>query len=353
MGSPEGGHEQESPKPDALRFCRWSVAMTSKNWTRLTIALALALAGSIVLLGSWSLRVTPQPRPKPKAASAQQKTSSQKEVRKASSTSASQHPDTGAALTTTPGSEKVDATESPQPAFQSQAPETLWDPALADLIQNTKDPNWAVRWDAVNALGNLKDRRSIPALVRRAVYDDNTHPRWRSLWALRAVDPTGLETIPSLRTALQDPDPEAVRNAAVGLAFFGQPEARNELLKGLNDHDSHRRWEAIFSLRGIGNHEVAQALVPLLDDNIEPDERIRSEIALTLGYMGSQEAIWPLLNALSGDPSPQVRWRAALTLSRVGNSSLIQEQLEQNLATEQDPKVIEHIKDALTEIRKR
>ena len=330
--------------------------MTSqKNWRGIAIVVSVAVVAAIVLLRSWSLRVTPQPRPKPKAALAQHKTSVQADVQKASSTSASQHPDAGAALTTKPRSEKVDGTESlQQPASHSQAPGTLWDdPALADLIQNTEDPDWAVRWDAVNALGNLKDRRSIPALVRRAVYDDNTHPRWRSLWALRAVDPTGSETIPSLRTALEDSDPEAVRNAAVGLAFFGQPEARGELLKGLNDYDTYRRWEAIFSLRKIGNPEVAEALIPLLNRGKEPEVRIRSEIALTLGYMRSQEAIWPLLNALSGDPSPQVRWRAALTLSRVGNSFLIQEQLEQNLATEQDPKVIEHIKDALTEIRKR
>ena len=49
--------------------------------------------------------------------------------------------------------------------------------SVEDLIEATENPDWKVRWDAVNTLGNLKDRRGIPALVNRAIYDDNPHPR--------------------------------------------------------------------------------------------------------------------------------------------------------------------------------
>ncbi len=236
-------------------------------------------------------------------------------------------------------------------ASVAQAARTSEGPNLARLIQDTGNLDWKVRWDAVNELGKLKDRRAVPALVRRALYDDNPHPRWRSLWALKAVDAKGSKAVPLLHTALEDPDSVVVRNAAIALAFFGQPEARDELLKGLADDDSYRRWEAIFSLRRIGNREVAQALIPFLQGDKEPEEKIRREVVLALGYMGSGEVISPLLDALREDKSPQVRWRAAMTLSKVGDSSVIP-QLERAMRTEKDAQVREHIEKALTKIKR-
>ena len=56
----------------------------------------------------------------------------------------------------------------------AQAVKPSGDPVLA-LIRDTGDPDWKVRWDAVNELGKLKDRRAVPALVDRALYDDNPH----------------------------------------------------------------------------------------------------------------------------------------------------------------------------------
>jgi len=231
-------------------------------------------------------------------------------------------------------------------------PETLADPILAGLLRDTSDPDWKVRWDAVNELGKLKDLRAVPALVDRALYDDNPHPRWRSLWALKSVDPRGSETVPLLRAELEDGDPVVVRNAAIALAFYGSPEGRDELLDGLEDFDSYRRWEAIFSLRKIGHPKVAEALVPLLDQEKESEVRIRGEVALALGHMGSKEVISPLLAAVSEDQSPQVRWRAAMTLAKVGDGS-VTEELERALTMERDTKVREHIEGALEKIQKR
>ncbi|MFB3120431.1 MAG: HEAT repeat domain-containing protein [Stenotrophomonas maltophilia] len=69
-----------------------------------------------------------------------------------------------------------------QPAGEETAPLTL-----EELIRATKSPDWKTRWDAVNDLGNLKDPKAIPSLASRAHYDDNSHPRWRSLWSLASV----------------------------------------------------------------------------------------------------------------------------------------------------------------------
>lgn len=219
------------------------------------------------------------------------------------------------------------------------------------LIENLENEDWEVRWEAVNELGKLGDERAIPALVGRALYDDNDHPRWRSLWALKAVDPTGSQAIPLLRDALHDYDEVVARNAAVALAFFGQPEGRVELLRGLDDQDSFRRWEAIYSLRRVGNREVADELIRLLEQRVEPEVRVRSEAALALGYMGGPAVIPPLVDALRNDESAQVRWRAAMTLSKVGDASIVGA-LEEVMKVERDPQVREHVEVALSRVRK-
>lgn len=253
-------------------------------------------------------------------------------------------------LKETPSSQQE--TSQPRKTPVREASKNLGDAVLRGLVRNIEDRDWKVRWDAVNELGKLKDPRVVPALVDRALYDDNPHPRWRSLWALKSVGPTGSESLPLLRTELADDTPAVVRNAAIALAFFGSPEGRDELLKGLEDADSYRRWEAIFSLRKIGDTEVAKALTPLLDHKKEPEVRIRGEVALTLGNMGNGQVILSLLNAVIRDPSPQVRWRAAMSLAKAGDAS-VTGQLERALTREKDPKVREHIEGALEKIRKR
>ena len=236
----------------------------------------------------------------------------------------------------------------PTKSVQSQRPSA----DLDSLIDETENPDWQIRWRAVNELGKLKDPRAVSALIRRVLCDDNDHPRWRSLWALKAVNRTGSEAVPSLRNVLHSHDGAVARNAAIGLAFFGQSEGRAQLLRGLEDQDAFRRWEVVYSLRQIGNHEVALKLASLLEPGREPDVRVRSEAALALGYMGDRDVIPLLVNALRRDQSPHVRWRAAMTLSRVGNASVVQA-LKEVMSTEQDSQVREHVEAALRSVRRR
>ena len=222
---------------------------------------------------------------------------------------------------------------------------------MEELINATEDPNWKARWDAVNALGLLEDPRGIPALVQRALVDDNTHPRWRSLWALKAIDQLGTEAIPMFVLGLDSDTPVVVRNAAVALAFLAQSEGRAELIQGLKDPDSYRRWETVFSLKEVADISVIEALIPLLDVAVETEVRVRQETALTLGSIGTEKAQNALLVALREDISPHVRWRAALALLRIGDPSVVGK-LQQAMSIEQDPQVLEFIQKAIDELRK-
>ncbi len=218
------------------------------------------------------------------------------------------------------------------------------------LIAATNDPQWSVRWDAVNALGNLGDVRGVPALAERALRDDNPHPRWRSLWALSAVEREGDTALPILFEGLESAEPDVVLNAAVALAFFSQPEARPRLLAALEDSRDFRRWEAVFSLKQVMDSQVTEAFIQRLDESVESDPGVRGEAALGL-RVGEGPLIVPaLLSSLRNDSSPKVRWRAAMTLGSIGDPALVEE-LEQVLETEFDPSVREFVEEAITDIK--
>ena len=215
------------------------------------------------------------------------------------------------------------------------------------LIAQTRAPAWKDRWDAVNELGNRKDMQAIPALAERALTDDNPHPRWRSLWALGSVERSGATVKPLLLAGLDDTVPIVVRNAAVALAFLGFDEARPELLNGLNDPDNYRRWEAVFSIKKTPSPEVAAALARMLDPADEPADNVRSEAALSLGRIGSELSVPPLLATLETDPVPGVRRRAAMAPSRMGAV----DEFERLLQTEDDEQVRKVLQDAVDKLK--
>ena len=246
-------------------------------------------------------------------------------------TPSEQSPDGGS--TATPGAEAVEA-------------EVVQPDDVQALITATRDQDWSVRWDAVNALGVLADPVALPSLVERALTDENSHPRWRSLWAISAVDPGGVKAILIFRPALEDADPEVARNAAVAIAFFSGPSAIPELLNGLGDTDEFRRWEAVFSLRKFQDEAVVDGLLPLLNAAAEPAVRVRNEVALSLGRITDDRVVPALFDALRNDPSPEVRWRSAMSLGRsVGPESL--EELRSVLADETDEQVRKFVEEAI------
>ena len=325
--------------------------MISTRWLMLTLSLFLALTLFVLLFPPWSpLSIS---RRVPETLAPAQPSSKYEDHKAAFVTLHNPGSEDVQALTngreTVKPVEQIVTSESPK-----DVPEVLTGQRSDDateLIKATEHSDWRVRWDAVNSLGVLQDPRAIPALLKRALYDDNPHPRWRSLWALTAVDRDGSRAIPLLRPALHDSDPTVVRNAAIALAFFAQPEARPYLLEGLKNADSYRRWEAIFSLRNVGDPEVAKALLPLLSKEMEPEPGIRGEAALAIGDTGDRSAVPALLDVLRRDSSPEVRWRAGLAISKLGDTRFLDE-LKQMLSTEQDPQVRQFLGDAIAQLQR-
>jgi len=67
------------------------------------------------------------------------------------------------------------------------------------------------------------------------------------------------------------------------------------------------------------NNEIKETLLQLQDE----DEAIRSQAALSLGWVGESEVIDPLVKVLLNDESPKVRANAAMSLGQLGHQEAI------------------------------
>jgi HEAT repeat protein len=213
--------------------------------------------------------------------------------------------------------------------------------AVPYLIERIQDPNFTIRWEMVNILGYIKDRRGTDPLIARVLHDADPHTRWRSMWALTSVgDPT---TAGKFRGHLEDDDPFAAWNAAVGLAMVAaDPAAVPHLKKGLGSEDAWVRWEAVDGLGHVHDATTSRDILPLLADT---DARVRHEVVMALGAIGDETARRELIRILDS-PDAQLRWRAAMHLGRIGGEEG-RRALEARLAVEESAQVRDHLAKAL------
>ncbi|MEM7244778.1 MAG: HEAT repeat domain-containing protein [Acidobacteriota bacterium] len=214
------------------------------------------------------------------------------------------------------------------------------------LLQHSEDSRMTTRWEVANITGLLKDERATDVLVDYVVADENPHVRWRSQWAVAQLRNKS-EALQQLRAHLGGNDEWRAWNAAVGLATLNDKSGADMILeKGLKittgaDAD-WRRWEAVKSVERLDDPRSAGALAAMIDD---PNERVRREVALTLGKVKGAEVKGALLQML-GDDKEQVRWRAVKSLSRHKDADVVSA-LRELQKTETAEIVIEHLEKAL------
>ena len=212
--------------------------------------------------------------------------------------------------------------------------------AVPPLILATESDNALLRWEAVNLLGSLGDLRGTDAVLHVAMTDPDVHARWRANWAItRLADGT---VVPRLIAALEDEDPTVAWNCAVTLSLFDRQEAVPLLHRGLQGA-GWQQWEAVNALGRVWNDETAPKLIVVL---YEGPEDVRKEAALSLGRIGGEVALVALLEALSDDPSFEIRWRAAMMIGHIGDDRSVPLLVELR-AKEAHPFVIEHIDEAI------
>jgi HEAT repeat protein len=132
--------------------------------------------------------------------------------------------------------------------------------ALDILIQLLSSEDGCYRCGAARALGNIKDRRAVPALIN----------------------------------ALQNGKDEGIRSsAAIALGDVGAPDAIEPLIRSLND----TTVVATAAATALGQLKDATAVEPMITALNSTDPGLRVAAAKALGKLRDERAVSPLINA--------------------------------------------------------
>jgi len=211
-----------------------------------------------------------------------------------------------------------------------------------EAYYNISPNSFNARWNKVNVLGQIGSNKAEDVLIDRILNDEETHVRWRSIWALNIVKTVDAES--KLINALKT---DKKWRAAVALGSFKNNNSKHILLEGITNTDDWIKWEAVYVLGILGDSSTALPISKLLNDK---SERIRQETALTLGKLSNKEIIPNLIQSLQ-DESPGVRWRAASSLAKLKNKSVIPN-IEKALEKETDKDTFNYINKSLENLKR-
>jgi HEAT repeat protein len=267
------------------------------------------------------------------------------------------------------------AKEAPVRASAAAALGTLKDRRAVDaLMTASNSPDRDVRLAAVTSLGLIADHTSSEALlvaakdadqsVRNAALvslaalgisverlsADITHPNWQTRAAAIAMLARlgDAKSLPLLVGALKDNDSRVRVEAARTIGLMGEPRAMDALVAAVGDTSADVRVEATVAL---GRLKDARAIAPLTSLLNDRDARVSLAAAESLARMQDARAIRVLVTSLA-DGDWQVRARAAQVLARVSADAPIEEATAQlaKAVTDKDPVVRYYAAEALTGI---
>lgn len=164
--------------------------------------------------------------------------------------------------------------------------EQIEDPRVVrGFVQFISDTEKDIRERAVHAAVSLYLPRATGPGATLAKIGNFINPWWDEfsdtvIDAEVTVDP---EVVAALRARMSDPEIKVRRGAARGLGVLQAGPAIPELVHAVGeDRDDQVRFEAVRSLRKIGNPSVAASLMPVLNLN---NDKVRQEIIETLGKL--------------------------------------------------------------------
>lgn len=158
--------------------------------------------------------------------------------------------------------------------------------SVSPLISALNDESDEVRWDVVNALGRLKDRNAVPALIEVLRNEKVDYVRW---------------------------------SAATALGEIGDQRAVEPLINALADESKGVQTRTAEALGKTKDKRAVEPLMPLLKDD---DCGLRQMVGLSLGLLDDKRAIEPLINSLQ-DENNHVRFYVFQALGNLGDSRIL------------------------------
>ncbi len=211
---------------------------------------------------------------------------------------------------------------------------------VEELVKKLHDKNWRVRWEAVQALGKIKDVKIVEPLID-VLGDENFYVRCASAKALEEI---GALTVEPLIATLQDntKNKYARELAAEVLEKLGDTRAIEPLIAALQDKEGDVRAAAAKALEKFGDSRAIEPLIAALQDK-EGD--VRAAAAKALAKIGDDRAIEPLIAALR-DTDSKVRESAMEALKRIDR-----DWYRSKWAKKQVPDFISALRDKNKEVR--
>ena len=202
---------------------------------------------------------------------------------------------------------------------------------LSKVLVELKDYRLEVRYIAIQALGNIGDKRAIPDLIV-ALKDINSVIRSASANSLGQIKDN--RVVPELIVALRDQVSDVRTAAAIALGMIEDKTAVPELILVLKDKDSAVRVHGVEALGKIRDKIAVPALIELLNDKASD---VRQSVVVALGKMGDARAVSHLILA-SHDGESAVRMGIAESLGIIQDSKAI-------------PGLLELLRDPVAEVR--
>ncbi len=213
---------------------------------------------------------------------------------------------------------------------------------LVEVLEN--DTDFGVRASAAEALGNIRNKASTPALVK-ALGDENKNVKSSVIIAMgymrdrTSVDPllsflgkekdTGLRisainvlgvigderALPTFAKLLKDENPRIKTISAQALGRLRKPAAVEPLLESSKDENYNVRLYSIRALGEIGDKSAVKDIGKLL--KLEKDDKNKVAIAYTLGMLGSIEGFSVAL-AAAGSPDMALKKEGLKAIGVIG-----------------------------------
>jgi HEAT repeat protein len=178
---------------------------------------------------------------------------------------------------------------------------------LLDALHKARNKH--VKLGIIEALGEIRDSRAVPDLLKGLKNKDN-EIRWEAALALGEIGESS--TIPALVEGLKDPDRYVRYATAIALERMNWEPGDETLHSYL--HLGKQEWD---QLQAIGYPAIEALTIALKDRNDE----VREKAVRVLGEIGSPDAIPVVYRALR-DPRDEVRWSAVKAAPLVGISPM-------------------------------
>ncbi|MBN1909081.1 MAG: HEAT repeat domain-containing protein [Pirellulales bacterium] len=178
-------------------------------------------------------------------------------------------------------------------------------PAVPALTKALNDEDWCTRCNVAEALGEMgpKAATAIPALMKVLRSDEDSLVRARAAEALGNIGDA--RSVPALLAAIKDEDSFVRAQVVEALGTLGDEKVVPSLITALEDENDYVVMCAISALESYGHK--AKTAVPALIRTVKSDKRNGSFAARALGKIDAEGASVPALIEVLGSSDPTSR----------------------------------------------